>query len=118
MLSNSIKGNLDKLNVSKTRLKTTFPSNQFTIEEYSAPIRFDRNCRGGGILLYIREDIPARLLTSSLPEGFEGFSVELNLNKKKILMSCLYNPAKSNMSFHFSIGMRSLNFAEHAIFRI
>ena len=154
-LSNSIKGNLNILMISKTKLDlwldSTFPSNQFTIEgyslftsHYSAPIRFNRNCRGGGILLYIREDIPARLLTTSLPEDFEGFFVELNLREKKILMCCSYNPAKSNISTHLSIVGRSLdsymssydiflvigdliqtlvkspclNFAKHVIFRI
>ena len=51
MLSNSIKGNLDILMIYETKLGLTFPSNQFTIEAYAAPIRFDRNSRGGGILL-------------------------------------------------------------------
>ena len=57
-----------------------FLSNQFTIKGYAAPMRFDRNSRGGGILLYMRKDIPARLLTTSLPKDFEGFFVELNLH--------------------------------------
>ena len=76
MLSNSIKGHLDILMISETKLDSTFPSNQFTIEGYAAPIRFDRNGRGGIIILYIREDIPARLLKTSLPKDFEGFFVE------------------------------------------
>ena len=92
MLSNSIKGNLDILMISETKLDSTFPSNQFTIKGYAAPIRFDRNGRGGGIILYIREDIPARLLTTSLPKDFEGFFVELNLRKKNtyalLVQSC------------------------------
>ena len=65
MLSNSIKDNLDILMISETKLDSTFPSNQFTVKGYAAPIRFDRNGRGGGISLYIREDIPATLLTTS-----------------------------------------------------
>ena len=70
MLSNIIKDNLDILMISETKLDLTFSSNQFTIEGYAAPIRFDRNGRGGGIILYIREDIPARLLKTSLPKDF------------------------------------------------
>ena len=108
MLSNSIKGNLDILMISETKLDSTFPSNQFTIEGYAASIRFDRNDRAGGILLYIWEDIPTRLLTT-LTKDFEGLFVELNLRKKKILTCCLYNPANSNISSHFSIIGRSLN---------
>ena len=83
MLSNSLKGNLNILMISETKLDSTFPSNQFTVGGYAAPIRFDRNGRGG-ILFYIQEDIPARLLTTSLPKYFEGRFVELNLRKKKI----------------------------------
>ena len=95
--------------ISETKLDSTFPSNQFTIERYVAPIRFDRNGRGGGILLYIWEDILARLLTSSYLKDFEGFFVELNLRKKKILLCCSYSPAKSNISSHLSIVGRSLD---------
>ena len=54
MLSNSIKGNLDILMISETKLDSTFPSNQFTVEGFAAPIRFDRNGREEGTLLYIR----------------------------------------------------------------
>ena len=88
MLSNSIKDNLHILMISETKLGSTFPSDKFTIEGYAAPKIFDRNSRGGGILLYIREDIPVRLPTTSLPKDFEEFFVELNLRKKKILMCC------------------------------
>ena len=109
MLSNSIKVNLDILIISEKELDSTFPSNQFTIEGYVASIRFDRSGSGGRILLYIREDIPARLLTTSFLKDLEGFFVELNLHKKKILMCCSYNPAKSNISYHLSIVGRSLD---------
>ena len=109
MFSNSIKGNLDILMISETKLDSTFPSNQFTVEGYLAPIRFDRNGRGGGIILYIRKYIPARLLKTSLPKDFEGFFIELNLRKKKILMCCSYNPAKCNISSHLSMVGRSLD---------
>ena len=108
-LPNSIKGNLDILMISRTKLGSTFPSNQFTTEGYAAPIRFDRNGKGGGILVYIREGIPARLLTTSLPNDFEGFFLELNLRKKKMLMCCSYSTAKSNISSHLSIVGRSLD---------
>lgn len=81
MLSNSYKDNLDILMVSETKKGSPFPSNQFIIEGYVAPIRFDKNGRRGRILLYIWEDISARLLTTSLLKDFEVFFVELNLLK-------------------------------------
>ena len=49
MSSNCIKSDLNILTISEAKLDSTFPSNQFTIEEYVAPVRFDRNVREGGI---------------------------------------------------------------------
>ena len=95
--------------LSETKLDSTFPSKKFTIERYAASIIFDRNGRRGGIILYIREDILARLLKTSLPKDFEEFFVKLHLRKKKILMCCSYNPAKSNISSHLSMVGRSLD---------
>ena len=61
-LVNGIKGNVDFLVISETKLNDSFPSIQFLIEVYGSPYRLDRNSRGGGILLYVREDIPCKLI--------------------------------------------------------
>ena len=45
MLSNNIKGNLDILMISETKLDLTFPSNNFTIEGNATLVRFERNGR-------------------------------------------------------------------------
>ena len=91
--------------ISEKKLDSTFPSNHFTVEGYAAQIRFDRNGRGGGILLYKWEDVLARLLTTS----FKEFFLELNLCKKKMLLCCSHNPIKSNISSHVSIVGKSLD---------
>ena len=52
--SNSIKGSLDILMISKTKLNSTFPSKQFTNEWYAAPIKFHRNSREGEFLYTYR----------------------------------------------------------------
>ena len=39
-----------------------FPAAQFFKAGYAPPYRLDRNCNKGGILLYILEDIPSRLM--------------------------------------------------------
>ena len=41
--------------------------------------RFDRNGNGGGILPYISEDIPSKLILTKMTEEF---FVEINLRKK------------------------------------
>ena len=40
--------------ISETKLDSSFPEGQFLIPGYSSPYRLDRNCRGGGIMLYVR----------------------------------------------------------------
>ena len=88
-LVQKITGNVDILMISETKLNNSFPEGQFLIEGCSKPCRIDRNSHAGGIMLYVRADIPSKLLSiESLP--MEGFYVEINLQKKKWLLCCSY----------------------------
>ena len=82
----------------ETKLDSSFPRTQFNIHDFGEPYRFDRNGKGGGILLYIRDDIPSKLIESKMT--IEGLFVEINLRKKKWLLCCSYNPKKSLISNH------------------
>ena len=64
LLSDIIKSNIDILMISETKFDPSFPSGQFQIHGYSEPYRFDRNVNGGGMLVFIREDIPIKLIDS------------------------------------------------------
>ena len=68
--------------ISETKIDSSFPSVQFHLEGYATPYRLDRNATGGGILLYIREDIPSKLLNTDL--SIERFFVEIRLRKKEM----------------------------------
>ena len=70
---------------------------QFSLQGFCDPYRFDRNRNGGGIMLYIREDISSRLREKNLRNNSEYFSVEINLRKKKRLLCCTYNPHKKSI---------------------
>ena len=51
--------------------------------DFKNPIRLDRSPSGGGIMLYIREGIPFKLLKSSgLSANTDSFFVEVKINKK------------------------------------
>ena len=76
--------------ISETKLDLFFPNRQFQIHGYSEPYRFDRNGNGGGILVFMRYDIPPKLIESQVK--IEGFFIELNLKKKKWLFCCSCNP--------------------------
>ena len=71
------------------------------MEGFSTPFRLDRNTHGGGILLYVREDIPATLIsTTKFAKNIEAMFIEINLRKKKWLLSVSYNPQKSLIEEH------------------
>ena len=98
LLTQQIKDNIDVLMISETKLDESFPTSQLFMNGFSSPHGFARNCNGGGILLYIREDIPSKLLSI---EGdlTEAFLVEINLyNKRKWLISCSYNPKTTSIA--------------------
>ena len=71
---------------------------------FCKPYRLDRYSNDGGLLLYIRENIPSRLSTEyELPENVECLFVEINIRKEKWLLCCSYNPHKNNISNHLHI---------------
>ena len=87
--------------LSETKLDDSFPTAQFLLNDFCKPHRLDRSSNGGGILLYVRDDIPSQLLTDYKIKGsLELFFVEVNIWKKKWLLGCSYNPLKNNMSNH------------------
>ena len=82
-----LQGKVDILTITETKLDASFSSNQFLMDGYTKPFRFDTNIYGGGVLLYIREDIPCKELRfHSLPQNIEGIFVEINLRKTKWLL--------------------------------
>ena len=102
LLTHQIKDKIDILMISKRKFGERFPTSQFLMKGFSSPHRLDCNCNGGGILLYIREHMPSKLL--SLEKYFtEAFFVEINLqNKKKWLISCSYKPKRASVANYLS----------------
>ena len=78
-----MKDKLDIIMVFETKLFDSFPQGKFQIEDYST-YRKDTNDKGGGIILFVREDIPSYLNVKS---GNWLISCLYNLHR-----SCLYNP--------------------------
>ena len=54
---------LDILLISETKVDLSFHSSQFAIDGFSSPFRLDRNSSGGGIILFVREKIPSKILS-------------------------------------------------------
>ena len=70
--------NLDILTIQETKLDSSFPTQQFSLDGFSAPYRLDRNREGGGILIYVREDILSKQLSKhTFTKSVEGLFINL-----------------------------------------
>ena len=87
---------------SESKLDDSFPHGQFLIDRFHTPFRFYCNKNGGGILLYVWEHIPAKILSHDFPSA-ESFFVEIILHKKKWLINVSYHPNKNNIKNHLEI---------------
>ena len=97
-----LQGKVDILDLTESKLDSTFPTNQLLIKDYSEPFRFYRNRNGGGILLYIREDIPCKeLKLLRYPHNIEWIFVEVNLRKTKWLLFATYHPSSEVDEYYF-----------------
>ena len=104
MLCEFINGNVDILLISETKIDESFPTYQFSISVFSSPFRYDRSCNAGGLLFYLRKDIPAKIIkTENKKSNVELFYVEINFFKKKWLIGCSYNPHKSMITNYLSV---------------
>ena len=54
--------NIDILTISETKLDSSFAIRQFQIHYFSRSYKFDRNSKGGGLLLYVRDGILSKLI--------------------------------------------------------
>ena len=105
-----LQGKVDILVLTETKLDNSFPTNHFLIKGYSKPFRLDRNRNRGGLLVYIREDIPCKELKShSFAENIEGIFIEINLRKCKWLLFATYHPLSQCDKYFFDYLSRSLD---------
>ena len=58
-----IKGNFGILVISETKLDESFPAGQFKIDDFRTPFRRDKNEHVGAIVVFVREDIPLKLIS-------------------------------------------------------
>ena len=111
-LSEIIRGNLDILVLTETKLDHTFPEKQFLIPGYKKPYRRDRNIHGGGVMIYVREDIPSDILTKHYaPTNIEAIFVEINLRKNKLLLVGTYHSTNKKHGQRDDEYFRQIGFA-------
>ena len=76
------------------------------IEGFSMSFRLDINWSGGGVMIYVREDILTLskiLAKHKLPYDTEGIFIEINLRKTKWLIFGTYRPPRQSVEYLLSI---------------
>ena len=79
--------------LAETKIDDSFKTAQFVLPGFHPPFRQDRTNRGGGLLAYVRADIPCRKLSFETKQ-VETISLELTLNNKKWGIILAYKPPK------------------------
>ena len=94
--------------ISETKVDDPFPHGQFFLDGFGTPFRQDQNGNGGGIMLFIRNDIPAKVVSTD-DRPIESFYVELNFRNKKWLLNCSYSPKHSGIESHLDSLSKSID---------
>ena len=88
-----VANNVDIFLISETKIDNSFPTAQYCYHGYMAAHRKDRTLGGGGLVLFVNEDIPSKLLAGhTLPENVEILCTEINLQKQNWVIIGIYNP--------------------------
>ena len=106
--------------VTETKLDNSFQTAQFVIDGYKEPFRLDRNKNGGGVAIYVRDDIPCEQLHKhTFPSEryefdnskgpIEGIFLEINLRKTKWLLFGTYHRPKQNDLYFFDCVSNALD---------
>ena len=58
-----VRGLFDVTTVTETKLDYSFPGAQFCINGFSITLSLDKTRNGGGLIIYLRDDITSKMLT-------------------------------------------------------
>ena len=96
--------------IEETKLDSSFPDHQFNIEGYQLPpLRRDRNSKGGGKRVFIKEGFIAKQMENFETINAETICLELTINKRKWCILFAYRPPNTNKDDFFSEISISLN---------
>ena len=94
---------VDVLVITESKPDDTFLTSEFLVTGFSIPHRLDQNRNGGGIMIFICDYIPSRLLMKHIfPDDIEGLFIELNFRKIRWLLFRTYHPPSQSDSYHFN----------------
>ena len=105
-----VKGKVDIIVITESKLDHTFRDSSFRISGYNKPFRKNRNRNSGGILVFIRDDIPCKDLQKNFFNEFEVLFIDTNLSHYKRLFVACYQPPSQNDDLFFRKLSNQLDF--------
>ena len=64
------------------------------------PYRLDVICRNGGLLVFVKKDIPSKYLRSfHLPSDIQAVPTNVNLKQRKLLMVSINRPPHQKLDY-------------------
>ena len=119
---NSIQNKIDELSelmrsfqcqimaLSETKIDSTYPNKQFQMQGYKI-FRKDRKAKGGGVMLYIAEELKPRKL--GLPRKnynkIEALAATMEVEGEMMVVLCIYRPPKAAGKDHYLRTEQELN---------
>ena len=98
-LKSMLEENLDIFCIVETKIDKSYPESQFCIPGYRKPYRLDISDKSGGLLVYVKETLPSRLLTKfKVPSDIQIIPIEINLRKSKWLVLSIYRPPRTEIA--------------------
>ena len=94
--------------ISETKADDSLPDGQFFLDVFGTPFSLNQNQNSGGIMLSIRNDIPAKFVSRD-GRPIESFYVQLNFRKTKWLLIYSYNPKHSSIEWHLDSLSKSID---------
>ena len=95
-LQQTVLNKTDILLLSETKIDDSFPNSQFYAEGFKM-YRKDRTKTGGGLLLYVNENLPGKIINSyKFKENSEIIVFEFSVSNKKWLLLGNYRPPSQN----------------------
>ena len=88
------------LTTAEAKIDSTFPAAQFCLANYHTTYHLDIRDKSGGILAYIKPNIPTgQLNCGNLCKSIQVVPFEVNLRKEQLLEITIYQPPSQNSEF-------------------
>ena len=82
----------DLITISETHLHAGLPNNLFELKGFHGIIRRDRVGLGGGVAVYVKENIKYQCIVAFERPDSEAIWLQINTIEGKILVGCIYRP--------------------------